>query len=52
MLTVSIDEAKKRLVDLVEQAARGEPFIITKAGKPLVKVTALNAPTSERMNCS
>jgi antitoxin (DNA-binding transcriptional repressor) of toxin-antitoxin stability system len=43
MLTVSIDEAKTRLVELVKQAANGEPFIITKAGKPLVKVAALNA---------
>ena len=29
---------------LESQAARGEPFVIAKAGKPLVKVIALNAP--------
>jgi antitoxin (DNA-binding transcriptional repressor) of toxin-antitoxin stability system len=29
---------------LVEAAARGEPFIIAKAGKPLVKVVPLEAP--------
>jgi antitoxin (DNA-binding transcriptional repressor) of toxin-antitoxin stability system len=29
---------------LVEQAARGEPFVIAKAGKPLVKVMAFDAP--------
>jgi antitoxin (DNA-binding transcriptional repressor) of toxin-antitoxin stability system len=34
---------------LVEQAARGEPFLIAKAGKPLVKVTALDAPDSAQV---
>ncbi|MDE3021425.1 MAG: type II toxin-antitoxin system Phd/YefM family antitoxin [Pseudomonadota bacterium] len=45
MHTVNIHEAKTHLSRLVEQAARGEPFIIAKAGKPLVKVMALDAPT-------
>jgi len=40
----NIHEAKTQLSRLVEQAARGEPFIIAKSGKPLVKVTALDAP--------
>lgn len=44
MQTVNIHEAKTHLSRLVEQAANGEPFIIAKAGKPLVKVVALNAP--------
>ena len=43
MLTVNIHEAKTQLSRLVELAARGEPFIIAKAGKPMVKVTALDA---------
>jgi len=43
--TVNIHEAKTHLSRLVEQAARGEPFVIAKAGKPLVKVTALEAPS-------
>jgi prevent-host-death family protein len=42
--TVNIHEAKTHLSRLIEQAARGEPFVIAKAGKPLVKVMALNAP--------
>jgi prevent-host-death family protein len=46
MLTVNIHEAKTHLSRLVERAARGEPFVIAKAGKPLVKVTALDAPTA------
>jgi prevent-host-death family protein len=44
MQTVNIHEAKTHLSRLVDQAANGEPFVIAKAGKPLVKVMALNAP--------
>jgi antitoxin (DNA-binding transcriptional repressor) of toxin-antitoxin stability system len=33
---------------LVDQAARGESFVIAKAGKPMVKVTALDAPAKPR----
>jgi prevent-host-death family protein len=43
--TINIHEAKTHLSRLVEQAAKGEAFVIAKAGKPLVKVTALDAPT-------
>jgi prevent-host-death family protein len=45
MKTVDIHEAKTHLSKLVEEAAKGEPFVIAKAGKPVVKVTALGAPT-------
>jgi prevent-host-death family protein len=45
MRTVNIHEAKTHLSRLVEQAVAGEPFIIAKAGRPLVKVTALDVPT-------
>jgi prevent-host-death family protein len=38
MRTVNISAAKAQLSRLVESAANGEGFIITKAGKPLVKV--------------
>lgn len=41
MRTVNIHEAKTHLSRLVEQAAEGESFIIAKAGKPMVKVVAL-----------
>jgi prevent-host-death family protein len=44
MQTFNIHEAKTHLSRLVELAARGEPFVIAKAGKPLVKVVPLNAP--------
>ncbi|MBV8046870.1 MAG: type II toxin-antitoxin system prevent-host-death family antitoxin [Paludibacterium sp.] len=49
MQTVNIHEAKTQLSRLVEQAARGEPFIIAKAGKPLVKVIPLDAPVGREM---
>jgi prevent-host-death family protein len=44
MKTLNIHEAKTHLSRLVEQAAKGEPFVIAKAGKPMVKVIALDAP--------
>jgi antitoxin (DNA-binding transcriptional repressor) of toxin-antitoxin stability system len=31
---------------LIDQAAKGEPFVIAKAGKPLVKVTPLDTPVA------
>jgi prevent-host-death family protein len=48
MITVNIHEAKTHLSRLIEQAAKGEPFIIAKAGKPLVKVTALEPAKPSR----
>lgn len=42
MRSVNIHEAKTHLSRLVERAANGEPFIIAKAGKPIVKVVPLD----------
>lgn len=44
MPTVNIHDAKTHLSRLIERAAHGEQVIIAKAGKPLVKLTALEAP--------
>lgn len=44
MVTVNIHEAKAQLSKLVDRAVKGEAFVIAKAGKPLVKVAALDAP--------
>ena len=44
MRTVNIHEAKTQLSKLVDAAVKGEPFIIAKAGKPLVRVAALDVP--------
>jgi prevent-host-death family protein len=46
MRTINIHEAKTHLSRLIEQAAQGEPFVIAKAGKPMVKVMALEAPAA------
>ncbi len=46
MKIVNIYEAKAHLSRLVEKACAGEPFIIAKAGRPIVKVVALDAPDS------
>jgi len=48
MTTINIHEAKTQLSKLVEQAVRGETFVIAKAGKPLVRVSALDAPAMPR----
>ena len=45
MRTVNIHEAKTHLSRLIERAAAGEPFVIAKAGRPIVKVVAIDAPS-------
>lgn len=49
MKTVNIHEAKTQLSKLVDQASKGEPFVIAKAGKPMVKVTALSVPVDSEI---
>ncbi len=49
MQTVNIHEAKTHLSRLIDKAAKGESFIIAKAGKPMVKVTAIEAPEPPKM---
>jgi len=49
MRTVNIHEAKTQLSRLVDAAAKGEPFIIAKAGKPLVKVVPIDAPAAPKL---
>jgi len=46
VVIVNIHEAKTQLSKLVDRAAKGEPFVIARAGKPLVKVTALDTPAA------
>ena len=48
MRTVNMHEAKTHLSRLVDAAAKGEPFIIAKAGKPLVKVVPIDAPAAPK----
>ena len=42
--TVNIHEAKTHLSRLIEQAVKGEPFVIAKAGRPMVTVMRVDAP--------
>lgn len=48
MEVVNIHEAKMHLSRLVDKAARGESFIIAKAGKPMVRVSTLDDPAGEK----
>ena len=47
MRHVNMHEAKTHLSRLVDEAAAGEPFVICKAGKPMVRVTPLDSAAAE-----
>jgi len=49
MKTVNIHEAKTHLSKLIEKASKGESFVIAKAGKPMVRVTAHSTPTGSQV---
>jgi len=49
MRTVNIHEAKTQFSRLIDQAVKGDSFIISKAGKPLVKVSRLDAPSAVKI---
>ena len=44
MRSVDIHEAKTHLSRLINAAANGKPFVITRAGKPVAKVIAVETP--------
>jgi prevent-host-death family protein len=48
MPQVNIHAAKTQLSRLVDQAAKGEPFVIAKSGKPLVTVIPYNPPREKQ----
>jgi prevent-host-death family protein len=51
---VNIHEAKTHLSKLLEQVQRGRPFVIAKAGRPIAKVVAVDAPENRaerRLGC-
>ena len=48
MKSVNIHEATTHLSKLIAEAANGEPFIIAKAGKPMVKVVSIDAPAPNK----
>lgn len=46
MRTVNMHEAKTHLSRLVQAAVDGEPFVIARAGKPMVRVVSIDTPDS------
>jgi prevent-host-death family protein len=49
MKMINIHAAKTHLSRLVEDAAGGEEIIIAKAGKPVARLTAVEAPKGRRV---
>jgi|GEM_PF-435884 len=49
MAAIDIHEARTHLSRLVDQAANGESLTIAKAGKPMVRVVALDAPVASKI---
>ena len=43
-ITDNMHEAKTNLTRLVEKAVQGESVVIAKAGKPMVRIIAIDAP--------
>ena len=48
MKHVNIHAAKTQLSALVDEVAKGTPFVIAKSGKPLVKVTPFQEKAAPR----
>jgi prevent-host-death family protein len=44
MGTVNLADAKAHLSELVERAASGDPVCITRRGKPVAQITAVETP--------
>ena len=44
MKIINMHDAKTQLSKLVREASSGEPFLIAKAGKPIVKVEKFEEP--------
>lgn len=47
--TVNIHYAKTHLSQLILEASQGNPFVIAKAGKPMVKVVGINQEPKPRL---
>ena len=48
MQTVTMVQAQSQLADLIEAAAKGEPFLIADEGKRLLKITVVEEPAVGR----
>ena len=49
MIRVNVHEAKTHLSRLLERVAAGEEIIISKANKPMAKLTPLSKPQMDRV---
>lgn len=49
MKSVNVHEAKTHLSRLLERVAAGEEIVISKAGKPMAKLTPLAEPQTDRI---
>ncbi|MGB5615285.1 MAG: type II toxin-antitoxin system Phd/YefM family antitoxin [Desulfobacterales bacterium] len=49
MISVNVHEAKTHLSRLLERVAAGEEILISKAGKPMAKLTPLSKPQDNRV---
>ena len=49
MIYVNVHEAKTHLSRLLERVAAGEEIIISKANKPMAKLTPLSKPQMDRV---
>ena len=49
MISVNVHEAKTHLSRLLERVAAGEEIIISKANKPMAKLTPLSKPKTDRV---
>ena len=49
MISVNIHEAKTHLSRLLKRVAAGEEILISKAGKPMAKLTPLSKPQANRV---
>lgn len=49
MISVNVHEAKTHLSRLLERVAAGEEIVISKAGKPMAKLTPLSEPQADRV---
>jgi prevent-host-death family protein len=50
MESTNLADAKARLSELVDRAEAGEPQIITRRGKPVAKIVAIEPEKKKRIN--
>ncbi|MEW6360408.1 MAG: type II toxin-antitoxin system Phd/YefM family antitoxin [Planctomycetota bacterium] len=48
MLTIDIDQAKQRLLEMIEENANGEEIVISKNGRPIAKLVPITRQKKSR----